>query len=349
MRLRLKSRHLVIGFLIVVAGAAGGSITKQFLRKAAPKAVSPINSIDVGRTPRGNPIVRTFAIRNDGNAPLELAVKSTSCTCTNARLDKTLLEHGESSTLTVKVDSFVARSWNADVVLATNDSSTPAIHYHLAGMTYELLSVRPPAFSSGVLKSRDLPKTFTVAVTAVSDDFTMDEVKSQPTDQFLAVELARSSTSGRAATLSVEIRKDAPIGQLTRNLVLEIPRLSYVLNVPLSLDIYGDITIQPRQIFINGATRGHPITESVQFSGLEDDTSIDLDASENDASELFRTKLSLNPRTGASQRVELDISVVDGAHAINSSVRFRLHSASANTTTHVEIPITIVPLNNSVN
>ncbi|HET90534.1 MAG TPA: DUF1573 domain-containing protein [Chloroflexi bacterium] len=59
---------------------------------------------DFGAIPNTTPVSQAFQVRNTGEGALEITGVSTSCGCTTARVDRTRLEPGEVTTLTVTYD-----------------------------------------------------------------------------------------------------------------------------------------------------------------------------------------------------------------------------------------------------
>lgn len=72
---------------------------------AKPQIAAETTNIDLGDVPNGEVITRQIAIRNDGEATLNVQSLSTSCGCTTATLDAMQIEPGQSANLHITFDS----------------------------------------------------------------------------------------------------------------------------------------------------------------------------------------------------------------------------------------------------
>lgn len=77
----------------------GNSLDRS--QRTETKIIAKPTSIDLGSIKTGDSIITTFTITNIGNADFVVDTVMTSCYCTDAFLDKTLIHSGESARLTV--------------------------------------------------------------------------------------------------------------------------------------------------------------------------------------------------------------------------------------------------------
>lgn len=88
--------------------------------------------VDLGEVVEGEIVTREVRLSNEGGAPLEIISISTSCGCTEASLESTLISPGESVPLMITYDSG-AHAVDADVsvhrqiFIASNDPSRPEV------------------------------------------------------------------------------------------------------------------------------------------------------------------------------------------------------------------------------
>lgn len=85
---------------------------------------------DFGIIPQyGGTVETTFTVTNDGTANLEIGQITTSCACTSATIEDSVIEPGEESTLTVVFDPDLHEEpldvFKRTVFLPTNDPNTP--------------------------------------------------------------------------------------------------------------------------------------------------------------------------------------------------------------------------------
>jgi len=74
--------------------------------KAAPPQIwLETRSLDLGQVVNGDVISRQVAVRNEGKSSLTIGTISSSCGCTQATLSPTVIEPGQSATLTITFDS----------------------------------------------------------------------------------------------------------------------------------------------------------------------------------------------------------------------------------------------------
>lgn len=87
----------VIGYIKAVPGAKGGD--------NLPVIEIVPDSYDFGEIQYKDIVTRSFKIRNNGSAVLEITRVATSCGCTTAKVAKTILESGEETELEVVYNS----------------------------------------------------------------------------------------------------------------------------------------------------------------------------------------------------------------------------------------------------
>jgi hypothetical protein len=98
----------------------------------------------------------TFGIRNAGRAPLVLRNVHADCTCTHAKVDKTSLAAGESTTLraTYHTPERMGRA-GANVAIETNDPARPKVFVRVEGTPY--MEGQDPSAAAGSFGSPPSP------------------------------------------------------------------------------------------------------------------------------------------------------------------------------------------------
>lgn len=77
--------------------------------------------INAGDVKKGDIVKRNISFKNEGNAPLLINEVQKSCTCTNASISKKELQPGETSIITIEVDtSQKIGEYRANVIISTN-------------------------------------------------------------------------------------------------------------------------------------------------------------------------------------------------------------------------------------
>ena len=100
----------------------------------APRAVIERAHHEFGMLDPHTTASHTFAIHNEGNAPLQLHVRETSCKCTTGQLQKDMLAAGESTTVTLTWNTgYQADHYEQTAILTTNDPNRPTIELKVSG------------------------------------------------------------------------------------------------------------------------------------------------------------------------------------------------------------------------
>jgi len=97
----IKSHYLYI-LLFTGAILAGGAYAYLSAEGEPGIKVSP-SSYDFGEVPYAE-VEKVFTVANNGSAPLEIKAVSTSCGCTEASMNKSTINPGESAELLVTFD-----------------------------------------------------------------------------------------------------------------------------------------------------------------------------------------------------------------------------------------------------
>ncbi|WP_456473680.1 DUF1573 domain-containing protein [Candidatus Pyrohabitans sp.] len=125
----MKSIYLY--FLFVVGIIVAGSAVKYLSAEGEPKIEVLPASYDFGEVSYAE-VRKVFTVRNAGDAPLEIKALSTSCGCTKAYMNRTLLSPGEEAELIVIFDPRlmeveVLGKVYREAYILTNDPATPEV------------------------------------------------------------------------------------------------------------------------------------------------------------------------------------------------------------------------------
>ena len=100
------------------------------------------NDFDFGEVWEGAPVKREFGIKNTGEAPLILDVKS-SCGCTVATKPKSPLEVGESTTFSVTYDTKHIGPAAKQLTISSNDPAQPSVIVKVHGTVKPVFEINP--------------------------------------------------------------------------------------------------------------------------------------------------------------------------------------------------------------
>ncbi len=267
---------------ILGAGTAGaqeqGAVEGKDLNR--PVIDFDTKSKDLGRVEEGTKLEFYYEITNKGNEPLKISKVKGSCGCTNVRVEKDELAPGEITKLlgvfnskgrpglqtkTITVTSNDPRQSNATLTFKTYVSQEISVKPRSIGfyrVSNEALTTRTLQIDSTAdipLEIKDIKVTGTDIVEA--------RVQSQgplPLDR----DAKTSGTKeGTRTVIELSIQPGVPIGRQRGKLEITTnhPKKP-LLEVPISADVTGDLSVSPRLLFYNRAKPGEPATRGLVVS-----------------------------------------------------------------------------------
>ncbi len=141
----MRPQGALAALLVVASLAASSAAAPPSAEQTAKPAPVPVvqvdpSGFDFGRAQPGKTLKKEFTLRNAGEAPLVLQGVSTSCGCTAAIPGATRLSPGQSTPLTVTLET---RSYRGPlerrVIVRSNDPKTPLLEVKVK------VTVEPPA------------------------------------------------------------------------------------------------------------------------------------------------------------------------------------------------------------
>jgi hypothetical protein len=132
---------------------------------AAPEVSVEQGSFNFGTIPQGKKVQHNFAIKNSGDAPLQIKQLTASCGCTAAKPSATSILPGRSAEIQVTFDSTnFSGKVQKTVTMMTNAGKTPNYTFSLDGNIVEELQVAPRQLSLGPIET-GAAKQATITVT----------------------------------------------------------------------------------------------------------------------------------------------------------------------------------------
>lgn len=213
MNRHVKAAILALCAVLLVA-------TTLLAQAGKPKAV-PVEPIkDLGVVPKGDKIVHDFAIRNDGDAPLEITDVRASCGCTVVDYDKSIAP-GQTGKVHAEVDTVTFNGPIAkSVTVFTNDPENAQIELTVRAKVEPYIQARPGYARYITVQGEE--KTGTIAQTIASPEGTsFDVVKVESPYPFLAATFREAKPEERIADaqgkqwhVEMTLSNDAPVGAL---------------------------------------------------------------------------------------------------------------------------------------
>ena len=153
-----------------------------------PVAVLENGVHDFDRMLVGNKASHTFAIRNEGEAPLRLKLKKSTCKCTVPTFSEEAIPVGESVEVKLEWEAqYVSKDFSQHAVLWTNDPEHEELTLQVVGSVAPLVTAIPefPWMIGNVKEGGDT--TFSGIIASGSDEFEILSV--EPSEDWLTVEI----------------------------------------------------------------------------------------------------------------------------------------------------------------
>ena len=205
----------------------------------------------------GGEVARQVKMTNFGNKPISVAVDSTSCGCTVARLSSQLLAPGQTGTLEIKMKVGAWGRKTERVTLRTSDPQwpRPVIAFQVQVPT----TVTPNPSQLNVETPNGQSEERTVFIVMPSSASVVKVTTTHPFVQ-ATLEDIQSIDGGHAQRAKVKVTSDAPLGEFSDNVTFElkgaeVPRVV----VPLKGVIRSDVTANPQQLFLGQLAEGKTI------------------------------------------------------------------------------------------
>ena len=154
------------------------ALLSELKEAAKPIAVVPNKTHDFGMLDPHTTATHSFNIRNEGEHPLALEVRETSCKCTVGNLGSDLLDPGQSTKITLTWNTgYQADKYEQTATLVTNDPVKKLIKLTVKGeVRAELVAPESVAFKASN-RGEQTEASF-VVYSQLWDDFTVSDVQS---------------------------------------------------------------------------------------------------------------------------------------------------------------------------
>jgi len=219
-----KTVILALGAIFLVCAAAFAAAPAAPATKASssplPKAVAVDPIKDAGAVAKGEKLAQDFAIRNDGNAALEITEVRAACGCTVASYDKTIAP-GKSGVVHVVVDTVTFNGPVAKgVTVFTNDPANPQIELTVRAKVEPYIAVKP-GFARYTIVRGEAKEGTIVQTLFAPDGAPMDVLKVDSPWPYLEVSFREAQEGERLPDIKVKqwrvetkLSSEAPVGPL---------------------------------------------------------------------------------------------------------------------------------------
>jgi len=220
-----------------------------------PRMVVVGDTHDFGRMERDSSRSHTFEIRNDGDAPLKLVKRSTSCKCTTSLLENEMVLPGKTAQVTLEWTAITdAADFRQTATIETNDPRRQFLTLTIHGKVTHAHKVAPEELAFTRVQSsegahQDLyvysywESELSIAghefLEAATTDFFDVEILPMPE------ELLKKEDGAKAGKIArVVLKPGLPLGPLhqTIRLRLNLPD-EPVVEIPIVGEVVGDLTV----------------------------------------------------------------------------------------------------------
>jgi len=302
--------------ILTLFAAALVAAAPAALAAGAPKAVAVEPTMDAGVVDKGEKVVHEFAIKNAGDAPLEITDVQAACGCTATSYDKTVAA-GATGKVHVEVDTTTfAGPIAKGVTVYTNDPVTPKIELTVKADVQPQLAVRPgyarfiKAAPQGVGKVEEMvwsPRGEAFEITGVDSPYPFLKASFHP-----ASDDDRKAVKAPSGGYVVELALDyatAPVGAIADRIVVHTthPRQK-VVEIPVSGFVRPAVAVTPPvvdfgDIHFNGA----PLKSSVNVQGFAEGVDFTVTKVEDDVPGIEATVEPVKESDGKEFRVHLTL------------------------------------------
>lgn len=186
----------------------------------APKIVSEDPVFNFGDRDNVGDVSHSFAISNEGSAPLEIFNVKTSCGCTVAELKDKVLEPGDATTIDATL-SLEGREGlqRKTIMVQSNDPLQPALQLIMTGAAVAPIQVEPRMVNFGrIVDDGEHGQVVTIEAAKKSARFRIAGV--EISNESLSA-VARSSKDGARHRLTLTTKKGAAPGNLTGTVTIK--------------------------------------------------------------------------------------------------------------------------------
>lgn len=271
MKRHLKTANLALcGALLVAA-----SLFAQGAATGKPKAVATEPIKDIGLVAKGEKAAYDFAIRNEGDAPLQIQEVRAACGCTVADYDK-VIAPGKTGKVRVSVDTATFSGAIAKgVTVFTNDPATPQMELTIRAQVEPFVKVKPGYARFLTVQGENKEGTI-VQTLWTPDGSPMKIVKVESPYPFLKVEYHEAKPEERLKEVEqaqwkveMHLSNDAPVGPLTESVKVytDNPKQKLV-QIPVSGFVRPIVAVTPPIANFGPVTIKEPLRKSLNVKSF---------------------------------------------------------------------------------
>jgi len=240
----------VLGMLSVPCGA-DTPVPLQALQNS-PRIACDKPEYNFGEVEDRFVIKHTFVVRNLGNAVLEIRKVYPGCGCTVTKLNTTTIKPGGKAELKAQMTLRGRRGLQQKTIrIESNDPVNPRFPLRLKGTVYTMAYLEPSfVVFSNVLP--DKPTEKEIRLVSRKSGVNLSEIRTHSPK--IRAEL-RKEPDGRCVRIVVCTVPPLPAERISDSITVKTddPELD-VLNLPVTGNVVGEVTVLPRQIVLRQST-----------------------------------------------------------------------------------------------
>jgi Protein of unknown function (DUF1573) len=271
MKRHLRTANLALCCALLVAA----SLFAQGAAAGKPKAVTTEPIKDIGLVAKGEKAAYDFAIRNEGDAPLQIQEVRAACGCTVASYDKEIAP-GQTGKVRVSVDTATFSGAIAKgVTVFTNDPATPQMELTIRAQVEPFIKAKP-GYARFLTVQGETKEGTIVQTLWTPDGSPMKIVRVESPYSFLKVDFHEAKPEERLTEIEqpqwkVEMRlsNDAPVGPLTESVKIHTDNAKQKLvQIPVSGFVRPIVAVTPPIANFGQVTVKEPIRKSLNVKSF---------------------------------------------------------------------------------
>lgn len=228
-------------------------------------------SKDFGSVPRGTLLTHSFMLKNSASAKLHIAGWRASCGCIAVSYSQPEVEPGETTPITVTVDTRKFSGLKSFTVFLIIDRPfAEELQLTVQINSREDITLTPLQLAFGRIKKGSAPKATVTIEHRGASNWQITGVDNE--NGYIKPELQELSRSPSAVVyqLTAELRADTPVGAWHADLWLKTTDASTPrLRIPLTVEIEGSLTATPVEVVMGRVKIGSQTQRKVVIRGAE--------------------------------------------------------------------------------
>ena len=224
---------------------AGESAHEQAPLQLPKIVVEGSTSYNFGTVQQATPVLHSFGIANQGNAPLKIEHIHSSCGCTAAVVESDTIQPQSRTELRVSFDTTGFQGPKVKTVrIYTNDPKQSSILFSLQGTVTADVVLSQPKLLFGEIRKGDTPSMSFLVSAAPGSGVELKEASTR--SEYITITEEKLSGTDEKKKVTVSLKEEVPIGAFRDRISVKTTSKSNpVVNIPIFAMVKGDVEITP--------------------------------------------------------------------------------------------------------